>query len=152
MGYKYIKKPDGLLYHYTKRENLESILKDGRIRRFYDRETWFCASLEDTLRLMECTVMQKGKTYIDVFGIPRQYPEFVPQDYVILELKPRYQSGEWVIWEQEFAPGTPEEVLKMGAEFSRLKLGYRGDLRFYDNPVVYELSELEAEQEQELKM
>lgn len=152
MGYKSIERPDGPLYHYTKRKNLESILKDGRIKRFLDRETWFCASLEDILRLMECTVMQKGKTYIDVFGIPRQYPEFVPHDYVILELRPRHQSGEWVIWEQEFAPGTPAEVLKLGAEFSRMKLGYRGDLKFYDDPVVYEFSEFKQEQGQEIDM
>lgn len=57
MGYERIQKPEGLLYHYTRKENLESILRDGRIRKFCDRETWFTKSLADTLRLMSLTVM-----------------------------------------------------------------------------------------------
>ena len=65
MAYERIDKPKGLLYHYTKRENVESILRDGRIRKFKDSECWFCTSLEDTLRLMELTVMQEGKLYFD---------------------------------------------------------------------------------------
>ena len=55
MGYERIQKPEGLLYHYTRKENLESILRDGRIRKFCDRETWFTKSLADTLRLMSLT-------------------------------------------------------------------------------------------------
>ncbi len=142
MAYERIEKPKGLLYHYTKRENLEPILKDGRIRKFKDTESWFCKSLEDTLRLMELTVMQEGKLYYDVNGLPRKYPPFVPDDYVILELSLRYQSGDWVRWNQEFPAGTPEQVLKLGEEFSHLKVGFRGDVRFYENPNVYEVSEL----------
>lgn len=42
MAYERIDKPKGLLYHYTKRENVESILRDGRIRKFKDSECWFC--------------------------------------------------------------------------------------------------------------
>ena len=61
MGYERIQKPEGLLYHYTRKENLESILRDGRIRKFCDRETWFTKSLADTLQLMSLTVMQEGE-------------------------------------------------------------------------------------------
>ena len=97
MGYERIQKPEGLLYHYTRKENLESILRDGRIRKFCDRETWFTKSLADTLRLMSLTVMQEGAAYYDASGRLQRYPAFVPEDYVVLELTPRYQSGEWVI-------------------------------------------------------
>lgn len=142
MGYERIDRPEGLLYHYTKRENLEQIIKDGRIRKFKDRESWFCTSLEDTLRLMELTVMQEGNLYCDVDGFLKRYPAFVPEDYVILELTPRFQNGEWVRWNQEFPENTPEEVLKLGEEFSHLKAGYRGDVRFYPNPRIYEVAEL----------
>lgn len=38
MAYERIDRPKGLLYHYTKRENIEPILQDGRIRKFKDRE------------------------------------------------------------------------------------------------------------------
>lgn len=150
MGYEKIDKPEGKLYHYTKRENLEQILKDGRIRRFKDRESWYCGSLEDTLRLMEMTVMQDGNLYYDVYGFPRHYPPFEAEEYVILEFSPRYQNGEWVRWNQEFPEGTPGEVLRIGEEFSHLKLGFRGDLKFYPDPQIYEVSELLAEQKQDI--
>ena len=152
MAYERINRPKGLLYHYTKKSKLESILKDGRIRRFQDRECWFCTSLDDTFRLMELTVMQEGKLYYDVHGFPSFYPKFVPEDYVVLELAPRFQSGDWVIWNQEFPKETPDEVLKLGEEFSHLKKGFRGDLKFYENPQVYEVSDFVTEQRKELRM
>lgn len=90
MAYERIDRPKGLLYHYTKRENIEPILQDGRIRKFRDTECWFCTSLEDTLRLMELTVMEEGKLYYDINGLSRRYPKFIPEEYVVLELSPRY--------------------------------------------------------------
>ena len=148
MAYERIDRPKGLLYHYTKRENIELILQDGRIRKFRDTECWFCASLEDTLRLMELTVMEEGKLYYHTNGLPRRYPKFMPEEYVVLELSPRYQNGNWVIWNQEFPAGVPEEILRLGEEFSHLKVGFRGDLRFYENPNIYEVAELLQEQTQ----
>ena len=47
---------------------------------------------------------------------------------------------------------TPEEVLKLGEEFSRLKIGYRGDLKFYESPQVYEVAELLNEQTESPQM
>lgn len=49
MSYQQTEKPKGFLYHYTTRDHLEDILRDGRIRRMGDKECWFCTSLEDTL-------------------------------------------------------------------------------------------------------
>lgn len=63
MGYIRLDEQPGEVYHYTHRKNLDSILRDGRIRRMGDRECWFCASLEDTLTLMRATVMMEGKPY-----------------------------------------------------------------------------------------
>lgn len=60
MSYERIARPEGSLYHYTKRDHLDSILRDGRIRRMGDTECWFCTSLEDTLTLMRNTVMMEG--------------------------------------------------------------------------------------------
>lgn len=104
--------------------------------------------LGDALRLMELTVMEEGKLYYDANGLPRRYPKFVPEEYVVLELSPRYQNGDWVIWNQEFPGGAPEEIRKLGEEFSHLKIGFRGDLRFYENPNIYEVAELFQEQTQ----
>lgn len=153
MGYERIVKPEGFLYHYTSRVRLDSILRDGRIRRFSDRECWFCTSLADTLTLMENTVMQEGKSYYGVEGTLKRYPAFDPDDYVILKLEPRYQSGEWVRWNQEMPPGSPPELLEIARTFSRLKVGYRGDLKFRENPEIIEVTPLlEQGQQPELSM
>ena len=142
MGYERIWPPEGPVYHYTKRENLEAILKDERLRRFGDPECWVCGSLEDTLRLMELTVMVEGKLYYGKGGIPMRYPTFVQEEYVILKIQPRYANGTWVIWNQELPEHAPKEVKQLAEEFSHIKLGYRGDLRFKNEPEVIEVSEL----------
>lgn len=149
MGYIRLDEQPGEVYHYTHRKNLDSILRDGRIRRMGDRECWFCASLEDTLTLMRATVMMEGKPYYKVGGSIGRYPKFVPEDYVILRLNPRFQKGEWVQWMQEMPPGSPPELLKAAETFSNLKLGFRGDLKFQQNPEVIEVAPLvEAAQTQ----
>ena len=53
--------PDG-------KDNLDSILDDGVIRRFNDTECWFCESLEKMRAYMEQTVMCEGKPYYAVGG------------------------------------------------------------------------------------
>jgi len=146
MAYERIEAPKGSLYHYTQKDRLDVILHDGRIRRFGDRECWFCTSLADTLRLMEMTVMQEGNRYVDTRGFLQRYPAFVPEDYIILKLEQRHQNGEWVRWNQEMPPGCPPEILVGAEEFSLLKKGFRGDLKFYQNPQVIEVSSLLEEQ------
>lgn len=146
MAYERIAKPEGSLYHYTTKEHLEGILRDGRIRRFGDRECWLCVSLEDTLRLMEMTVMREGKPYIGVGGVLRHYPPFIPEDYVILRLEPRFQNEEWVRWNQEMPPGCPVDKLEEAWEFSHLKYGFRGDFKFKDGPEIIEVAPLLMEQ------
>ncbi len=142
MAYERISRPTGSLYHYTRRNRLESILKDGLIRRMGDKECWFCTSLEDTMALMKRTVMQEGKPYYGLGGVLLRYPAFVPEDYVILKLEPRYQNGEWVRWNQEMPPNTPPEILEEARVFSHLKVGFRGDLKFKEHPEILEVSQL----------
>ena len=61
---------------------------------------------------------------------------------MILRLTPRYQTGEWLPWMQETPPGSPPELLKAAEVFSNLKLGFRGDLKFQQNPEVIEVAPL----------
>lgn len=142
MPYERIAKPEGCLYHYTKRDNLITILQAGRIRRMGDIECWFTTSLEDTLTLMHHTVMMEGKPYYGLGGVLKHYPAFVPEDYVILKLVPRFQRGDWVRWNQEFPPNAPPELLAAGRVFSNLKVGFRGDLRFWEHPEIIEVAPL----------
>lgn len=123
MGYIRLDEQPGEVYHYTHRKNLDSILRDGRIRRMGDRECWFCASLEDTLTLMRATVMMEGKPYYKVGGSIGRYPKFVPEDYVILRLNPRFQKGEWVQWMQEMC-ALPGFVDSKNEEKTERNAGY----------------------------
>lgn len=142
MGYERVAERPSVVYHYTKRENLPSILKDGRIKRMGDTECWFCLSLEDTLSVMKDTVMAEGKPYYKVGGRLARYPKFIPSDYIILKLTPRWQNGEWVRWMQELPPGADPQLRKAADAFSMKKVGFRGDMKFYPTPEVLECSQL----------
>ena len=124
------------VYHVTKRENVESIRTDKRIRRFGDTECWFCRTPNDMLRYMEYTVLCEGKPYIATGGRIEHYPKFIPEDYVLLKLTPSKWEDKWYQWNQEL-PVNASPVAKAEArEFSKLKIGYRGDLRFSKMEVI----------------
>lgn len=124
------------VYHLTKKENLNSILEDGMIRRFSDTECWFCADLQKMRAYMEQTVMCEGKPYYNVTGQLCRYPKFVPEDYVLLKLIPCRQKDNWYRWEQEIPAGSPAALVRAAREFSALKIGYRGDLAFHNAEVI----------------
>ena len=124
------------VYHLTKKENLDSILEAGRIRRFSDSECWFCTDLQKMKAYMEQTVMCEGKPYYAVGGQLCRYPKFVPEDYILLRLTPCHQKDSWYRWEQEVPAGSPAELVRAAHEFSALKIGYRGDLAFQNAEVI----------------
>ena len=124
------------VYHLAKKENLNSILDDGMIRRFSDTECWFCADLQKMRAYMEQTVMCEGKPYYNVTGQLCRYPKFVPEDYVLLKLTPCGYEDNWYRWNQEIPPGSPKELVQAAKEFSGLKIGYRGDLTFRNAEVI----------------
>ena len=142
MAYEKIQKPESPVYHYTKRENVDGFLRYRRIFRMGDTECWVCGSLSDTLELMRQTVAMEGKPYYKVGGAIGHYPKFVPEDYVILKLTPRFQNGEWVRWNQEVPPNSPPELKSAAHAFSMLKLGFRGDLKFQEDPEIIDASPL----------
>lgn len=121
----YVKAPiPSEVYHLTRRDKMEDILADGRIRRFDDTECWFCESLEKMKTYMEQTVLREGKAYFGVGGRLCHYPKFEPEQYVILKLTPRRREGNWYRWNQEIPLDSPPELVQTAAEFSKLKIGY----------------------------
>ena len=133
----YVKvRPPVKIYHLTGKDNLNSILDDGVIRRFNDTECWFCESLDKMRAYMEQTVMCEGKPYYAVGGQLCRYPKFVPEDYVLLKLTPSHAKDNWYRWDQEIPPGSPKELVQAAKEFSGLKIGYRGDLTFRNAEVI----------------
>ena len=129
MSYEKVPIPS-IVYHLTKKENLNSILEDEAIRRFGDSECWFCESLPKMKAYMEQTVLCEGKPYYAVGGQLCRYPRFVPENYVLLKLTPCQQDDNWYRWNQEVPLGSSKELIEMAKEFSTLKIGYRGDLWF----------------------
>ena len=132
-------------------ENLESILADKRIRRFGDTECWFCCSPKDMLRYMEYTVLCEGKPYIATGGRIQRYPQFDPEDHVLLKLTPSKWEDKWYQWNQELPANASPEVKQQAREFSELKVGYRGDLRFSKAEILdlKQIMGIQPEQKQE---
>lgn len=124
------------VYHLTKKANLESILDDGAIRRFDDTECWFCESLAKMKAYMEQTVLCEGKPYYGAGGQLCRYPKFEPDEHIILKLTPCRREGNWYRWNQEIPLNSPPELVQAAAEFSKLKIGYRGDLAFKSVEVI----------------
>lgn len=79
---------------------------------------------------MEYTVLCEGKPYIATGGRIQRYPKFAPEDYVLLKLTPSKWEDKWYQWNQELPANASPEVKEQAREFSELKIGYRGDLRF----------------------
>ena len=133
----YVKvRPPVKIYHLTGKDDLNSILDDGVIRRFNDTECWFCESLDKMRAYMEQTVMCEGKPYYAVGGQLCRYPKFVPEDYVLLKLTPSHAKDNWYRWDQEIPPGSPRGLVQAAKEFSMLKIGYRGDMAFRNAEVI----------------
>lgn len=133
----YVKAPiPSEVYHLTKKANLESILDDGAIRRFDDTECWFCESLAKMKAYMEQTVLCEGKPYYGAGGQLCRYPKFEPDEHIILKLTPCRREGNWYRWNQEIPLNSPPELVQAAAEFSKLKIGYRGDLAFKDAETI----------------
>lgn len=143
MGYVRLDIKPETVYHYTKKENLPAILRDGKIKRYCDLECWFCLSLQDALRYMELTVMKEGKSYFDSRLKIQTYPPFRAEDYVLLELHPiASEKYNWVTWEDTPHAEMSEEARREAAERTRLKVGFRANLRFHPEPKVYDVAEL----------
>ena len=140
MSYSKAGIPDEI-YHLTRRANLDFILADKKVRRFQDQECWFCRSIPHLLRYMEYTVLCEGKRYIDADGRWRRYPAFVPEDHVVLKLTPQRREGNWYQWNQDYSADSPPDYIMRCKEFSGLKIGFRGDLRFKAVEVL-ELSQI----------
>ena len=75
-----------------------------------------------------------NKSDVDMYyGIGGQlchYPKFEPDKHIILKLTPSRREGNWYRWNQEIPLNSPPELVQVAAEFSKLKIGFRGDLPF----------------------
>jgi hypothetical protein len=135
MAYQKVPRPS-TVYHLTQKGNLDSILDDGRIRRFSDTECWFCESLDKMRAYMEQTVMCKGKPYRTADGQLCHYSNFNSEAYILLKLTPIRQENAWYRRTQEQPSSSSDEVMQAEREFFPLSIGYRGDMAFQNAEVI----------------
>ena len=135
MAYEKVPRPS-TVYHLTQKGNLDSILDDGRIRRFGDTECWFCESLDKMKAYMEQTVMCKGKPYRTADGQLCHYSNFNSEAYILLKLAPIRQENAWYRRTQEQSSSSSDEVMQAEREFFPLSIGYRGDMAFQNAEVI----------------
>lgn len=118
MSYQQTEKPKGFLYHYTTRDHLEDILRDGRIRRMGDKECWFCTSLESQMEerkknlcaMIPESLHKKVREEQEEWGIKLN-------EYMERILKDHFEKGE-----REMANGTRTLAFQVSEElFQRLK-------------------------------
>ena len=93
-----------------------------------------------------CDYIRYGKPYIATGGQLARYPKFHPEDYVLLKLTPSKWEDKWYQWNQEVPQNASPELKAQAKEFSALKIGYRGDLRFSKLEVI-ELAQIMETQE-----
>lgn len=87
------------------------------------------------------TIMNEGQKYITSDRTIKRYPKFEPEKYIMLRLVPAKWEDKWYQWNQEIPVNASPEAKAQAREFSELKLGYRGDLRF-SQVEVFEMTEV----------
>lgn len=73
------------LYHYTLKENVESILKDKTIIS-KDDYVFFTESLKDSVKAFESELLAPGKLYIDIDGNLKRREKVNKENYCILKI------------------------------------------------------------------
>ncbi len=73
------------LYHYTLKENVESILKDKAIIS-KDEYVFFTESLNDSIKAFESELLAPGKLYIDIDGNLKRRDKVNKENYCILKI------------------------------------------------------------------
>ena len=96
-------------------------------------------------------MLREGKPYIAIGGRVARYPKFQPEEYVLLKLTPSKWEDKWYQWNQEVPANASAELKAQAKEFSELKIGYRGDLRFSKMEVI-ELAQIIGTQERKQDM
>lgn len=152
-----VPQPD-TVFHMTHRDNLDSILKDGKITTGHDYICWFFTSLENMNTYITISNALEGRKYYDYDGKLHTAPPIVPSETVVLKMKPRY--SEPLYWYREIntnnindeqlidEDGTPltgkkrEKALATLHQFDIARVVHYGAMKFKQPPEVLELMDV----------
>ena len=130
-----------IVYHYTTKADAESIIADGKIYPADGCESWYSLTIDDLKTYIDLTVKNEGQAYIDFDGKIKTYGKFVPENYVILELKPRY-SDHWYRYISLLSNSFPLEQRLMLAKMDTVKICHRGIMEFNGKTRIIDMQEI----------
>lgn len=143
-----------VVYHMTNRENLDSILRDGKIRSVRgpgekaDFVTYFFPAVEEIPVYIELTGANTGRQYYDFDGRLRIAPPLVHEETIVLKLRPQgRQDMEW--YKEKPAKGvnnsslSNDSVEKLQEYMSAARVCHYGPMRFQKDPEIIELIEID---------
>ena len=126
MNWKRLGYNPSVVYHYTKKSNVDSIIKDKKIKKFRDIYTFFTESYESAIYLLEKVTCNPRCATIGFDGITRPNRNSI-EDFCVLELeidKNYIDTTKW--YESNSAFGdNKEKVAKINSSIC-----YQGDVRF----------------------
>ena len=138
-----------VVYHMTSRENLDSILRDGKIKSVRkdggkaDFVTWFFPSLEWIPVYILLTGANHGRQYYDFDGLLHTAPPLVHEETIVIKCTPRgRQSMEWYREKiDESNRNLPDEYTKQLVDYmNRARVCHYGAMPFENNPEIIELT------------
>lgn len=121
------------VYHYTKKDNIESIIKDKKIKKFKDKYTFFTMSELDSDFLMSnltCNPLARTRDYNGIIRTNTNKKE----DYILLKLKVDRKYVDNTLWYSSDSTGGGNS--KLAQEINSRTICYKGDLKYTEIEVI----------------
>lgn len=131
-----------LIYHMTARDNLEPIINSGKIKTGTDFVCWFFTDLKEIATYIDLTGAIRGRKYYDFDGEIHTAPPLIPEDTIVLKMKP--QRNEPLTWYREntAAGATNDESKKLLLLFDNCRIAHFDDFTFNTNYEILELTDI----------
>ncbi|WP_297422146.1 hypothetical protein [Clostridium sp.] len=127
-----------VIYHFTKKENLEIIMKDRTIKHFSDIYTFYCPTEEEAKWFLYNVTCNPKATRVGLDGIRRKNNNKI-EEFVLLKIIPDRNYLDNSKWFK--SNSTRNE------EIDRHVICYKGNVRI-NSAEIYELSEVDIALEQ----
>ena len=125
-----------IVYHMTDKENLNSILNDGKIRTFEDFVCFFMPTLEDVEKYIYLSRADEGRISRGFDGRLHQEPPLDHANTVVLELIPRYKEPMSWFKEKTDSNCQSEKEKEIRRNFDDCRIAHYGDMKFDTRKVI----------------
>lgn len=139
--FKEVQQPN-YCYHYSTKENINKILRNGKVKQFDDFMTYFFYRLEDIPVYLDLTGAYHGRRAYNTRGQIVTYPPVIPEEYAVIKIYP--SRPEPLAWYEERTQknAQTEQQRELLALFDSIRICHYGDLNFKPDPEVIELADV----------